>query len=148
MENIIRVKALIVNDENEIMLGLYNGEYQFPGGHVEGKDIDLSEGLRRELLEETGIDFNTKNLKPFHKIHYDFTDKSLDIYYYFIHSNLKPNLDNVHYTEREKLGNFEIRYIKLDDVERILLNNIDSTGKNRFIVHEMIEALNIYKSSI
>ena len=34
-EVVIRTKALIINDNDEITLGYSNGTYQFPGGHLE-----------------------------------------------------------------------------------------------------------------
>ena len=34
-EEVIRVKGLIINDKNEILLGYSNNTYQFPGGHLE-----------------------------------------------------------------------------------------------------------------
>jgi nucleoside triphosphatase len=48
-----RVKALIVNNSNQIVLCKVNGCFSFVGGHVEGGE-SLEECLKREVLEETG----------------------------------------------------------------------------------------------
>lgn len=141
--SIKRVKALIVNSNNEIMVCLNNKQYQFPGGHVEGNE-PLKRALKRELIEETGIEFDIKN-DYFHKIHYDLTDDTLDIYYFIIYSDKKPVLCNTNYTDEEKMGNFTIEYIPLSKVEDVLINNIEKHPKNRFIVPEMLEALSEYR---
>ena len=43
-ENIVtRVKAVIINSKNELLLGYSYYEYQFPGGHVEGgEDLNFA----------------------------------------------------------------------------------------------------------
>ena len=46
---VVRVKALIINSKNEILLAHSYGEYQFPGGHVEANE-ELPFALHRELL--------------------------------------------------------------------------------------------------
>jgi len=53
-DKIIRVKAVIVNSKNEVMLGEAFGTIQFPGGHLEENET-LNDGLKREMLEETGF---------------------------------------------------------------------------------------------
>ena len=54
-EVVKRVKILIVNSKNEIMLGYSHNNYQFPGGHVETGET-LKEALKRELKEEIGFE--------------------------------------------------------------------------------------------
>lgn len=53
-EVVIRCKGVIVNDDNEIMLGFSHNTYQFPGGHLEDGET-LLDCLKREIKEETGI---------------------------------------------------------------------------------------------
>ncbi len=47
-EVVKRVKALLINSKNEIMLGYSYNEYQFPGGHVEDNE-SLVQTLNREI---------------------------------------------------------------------------------------------------
>ena len=63
---VVRVKGLIINSKNEILLAQNNNTYQFPGGHLdEGESLD--ECLQREIKEETGIDVSI-NTEPFLRI--------------------------------------------------------------------------------
>lgn len=53
-EFVYRPRAIIINSNNEILLGFCNNTYQFSGGFLEDNET-LIEGLKREILEETGI---------------------------------------------------------------------------------------------
>ena len=65
--SVIRVKALVVNDEGKMILAHNNGTFQFPGGHLENGET-LKEGLKRELFEEIG--FNSE-FEPIITHYYD-----------------------------------------------------------------------------
>ena len=60
----IRVKVLLVNSKNELLLGYPNNNYQFPGGHVEEGET-LLDTIKREVREETGIELEITEAKPF-----------------------------------------------------------------------------------
>ena len=66
---VARVKALIINSNNEILFGYADKTYQLVGGHVE-KEETLMECLSREIKEESGIEIKFDNLMPFLKIKY------------------------------------------------------------------------------
>lgn len=55
-EVVVRTKALIIKNEN-ILVGNENGLFQFPGGHLE-KNESITNCLKREVLEETGIELD------------------------------------------------------------------------------------------
>ena len=66
----VRVKALIINSNKEILLGKSDISYQFPGGHLEDNE-SLIEELKREVLEETGIELSNEEIdRPFYKVTY------------------------------------------------------------------------------
>ena len=66
-EVVIRTKALIINNGN-ILLGNEDNIYQFPGGHLED-DETFEECLKREVMEETGIEIDDSEIKrPFMKV--------------------------------------------------------------------------------
>lgn len=138
---VTRVKALIINDKNEILLGHSFCEYQFPGGHVEDHE-DLNFALQRELKEETGLFYDTLNLEPIAKAiiyHKDTVNSKIVIYYYELKDNRIPNLSDTNYTEEELDGNFSLRYIPLDIVCDVLIRNIEEVGDPQGISGEMLE---------
>ena len=53
-DTVIRVKALMVNKNDQLLVVHNNHTYQFPGGHWRSNE-SLEDSLRREIKEETGI---------------------------------------------------------------------------------------------
>jgi len=153
-EVVKRVKVLLVNSHNEILLGYSHNNYQFPGGHVEEAET-LIQTVNREVLEETGIKLNVIDIEPFAcAIGYykdwpvEGKNRKIEIYYYEIKTDKKPNLENTEYTENEKDGNFELRYVPLSDVENVLKLNAEEYGDKKGIAKEMIDLFRIYKTTI
>ncbi len=149
-EVVKRVKILLINSKNEVLLGYSHNTYQFPGGHVDDGE-SLIQTVNREIQEETGMILNVKNIKPFAcAIGYykdwpkEGTNRKTEIYYYEVKTNDKPNLDNTKYTDSEKEGKFELRYISLADFVQELNNNIKQYGDNKGIAKEMLELFEIY----
>ena len=152
-EVVKRVKVLLVNSNNEILLGYSHNEYQFPGGHVEDGET-LTQTVNREVLEETGIELNIKEIVPFACAMGYYKDwpeegknRKIEIYYYEVKTDEKPNLENTKYTDSEKEGNFELRYIPLSNVEEELKNNVEEYGDKKGIAKEMIDLFAVYKST-
>ena len=153
-EVVKRVKVLLMNSNDEVLLGYSHNNYQFPGGHVEDGET-LIETVNREVLEETGINLNVTDIEPFAcAIGYykdwpeEGKNRKIEIYYYEIKIDKKPNLENTSYTENEKEGNFELRYIPLSDVEKILRKNAEEYGDKKGIAREMIDLFEHYKTII
>ena len=150
-EVVKRVKLFIINSNNEILLGYSNNEYQCPGGHVEENE-DLINTINREMKEETGIELNLKEATPFACTLGYYKDwpeegrnRKIEIYYYEIKTDEKPNLNNTNYTENEKKANFELRYIPLDNVEKVFIENANKYGDKHGIAKEMLKVFKIYK---
>ena len=150
-ELVVRVKIFLVNSKNEILLGYSNNEYQCPGGHVEENE-NLIDTINREIKEETGIELNIKEANPFAcTIGYyknwpsEEKNRKIEIYYYEIKTDEKPNLDNTNYTESEKEGNFELRYIPLDKVEEEFISNANKYGDRHGITKEMLKVFKVYR---
>lgn len=149
-EIVVRMKALIINDKN-LILGNENNIYQFPGGHLENNET-FEECLKREVLEETGIEIEDNEIKrPFMKVTYMNKDwpevgknRKSEIYYYLIETSKNPNLGKVNYTEHEKQGNFKIEFIPLNESIRVIENNIFKNEKNKVIAPDMIMAIKEY----
>lgn len=152
-EVVQRVKILLVNSNDEILLGYSHHDYQFPGGHVEEGETLIST-VNREIQEETGMELNLTedDVKPFAKALGYYKDwpeegknRKIEIYYYEVKCDEKPNLDNTNYTEGEKDGNFTLKYIPLSNVEEVLKNNAEEFGDNHGIAREMLELFEVYK---
>lgn len=146
-ETVTRLKALIINSNDEILLGYSHKTYQFPGGHLEENER-LIDALKRELREETGMVFDELNINPFQLIryyckNYRNTGKNREnlIYYYLINTDKEFDLDNTSYDEYEKDGNYELKRIKLDNVKNVLLDSMEDNPINKTIVEEMLAAL-------
>lgn len=153
-EVVVRVKALIINSNNEITLGYAHKTYQFPGGHLESGET-LEEGLIREIKEETGINLNGNIPSPFQKTTYytkNYRDSGLnrenDIYYYIIKIDQAFDMSNTNLDQHEIDGNYTCVTIPLDDFEKILNNSINDNPQNEVIVSEMLEAFKEYKESV
>ena len=153
-EVVKRVKVLLVNSNNDVLLGYSHNNYQFPGGHVEENET-LVQAVNREVLEETGIELNITNIEPFAcAIGYykdwpaEGKNRKIEIYYYEVKTDEKPNLENTDYTENEKDGNFELRYIPLLNVENVLRTNAEEYGDKKGIAREMIDLFGVYKTTI
>lgn len=150
-ETVKRVKILIVDSNDNILLGYSHHNYQFPGGHVEDGE-ELIQTVKRELLEETGMSFKDLNITPFARALGYYKDwpeegknRKIEIYYYEVKTNNKPDLSKTSYTENEKDGNFELRYIPLNKIEEELIKNAEKYGDKRGITREMLELFSIYK---
>ena len=146
-----KVKILLINSQNEIMLGYSHNEYQFPGGTQEANE-ELIDTVNREIEEETGIKLNLSEIEVFAcSIGYykdwpaEGRNKKVEIYYYEVKTDEKPNLDNLNLTEKEKEGNFELRYIPLDNVEEELKKNAKEYGDPHGIAREMLNLFEVYK---
>ncbi len=151
-ETIIRVKVLLVNSKNEVLLGFCHNTYQFPGGHLENKE-SIIECAIREVKEETGIVLSIEKIEPFFILrHYSKNyhntgeNRCSEIYYFKIKTDKRYNLTKVDYTENEKNGEFELRYIPLEKVEEVLKDSVFLNKKNEVIVPEMLAVFNEYKN--
>ncbi len=118
---VIRVKGLVVNSKNEILLAHNNGTYQFPGGHKEEHE-GMEETLCREIKEETGIDVLLET-GPFMQIvtydaNYFDTGKKVcnKIYYYVVFTDEEPNYSETHYDELECQTDFDLFYVNVGDL--------------------------------
>ena len=150
-EIVTRVKVLLINSKNEILLGYSHNEYQCPGGHVENGET-LTDAVNREIEEETGIKLNLNQVDPFACSLGYYKDwpsigrnRKIEIYYYEIKTDEKPALDNTKYTTSEKNGNFELRYINIDDVENEFIKNAEIYGDKHGITKEMLKVFEAYK---
>ena len=105
---VTRVKAIIVNDKKELLLGLSYNDYQFPGGHLE-KDEEPVKGLIRELKEETG--YSSENLEWILTIRTTvaFCDERIEV---FVARNLIPGEQSLDEDEFVDVKAYELDELK------------------------------------
>ena len=148
-EEVTRVKALVINSNDEILLGYSNGTYQFLGGHMEDNE-SFDAAINREVKEESGIELGICNVVPF-LLRKSYIKNYLNsgknrcnkIYYFAVRTDENVNLNNTNYTDDELKGNFCVKKVALKDVKRTIVdNNIYSKYKD--IAYEMLDALNVY----
>ncbi len=145
-DRVIRVKALIINDKEEILIGKSFGTVQFPGGHLKPRET-LREALIREVKEETGLVLES-NYTPFYAIKYYLKNypesgknESIEIYYYYIPSNDLYRLDKSTLDEYEKKGDFTLYYIPISQLKKHLKLNVKENPINTIVNREMLLAI-------
>ena len=145
-DRVIRVKGILINSKNEILLGEAFDTLQFPGGHLEEGET-LLEALKREILEETGIILE-KEYEPFFVIKYFLKDypvignhRSIELYYYYIFTDKEFNLNHVYLDDQEKNGNFNLFYVPFKELKKRLKDNRTKQPINKVITTEMLLAL-------
>ena len=147
-----RTKAIMVNYENKVLMGYYKKVYQFIGGHLKINETK-EQCLHREILEETGIDIDTSLLRPFYVIKYygkskDNKNVLSEIYYYDIPNDEIYHLSNTNYDKEEVDGNYELRYVDLDNFDEIMINSIANEDElNEIIIRDNIEVMHYYKDN-
>lgn len=152
-DRVIRVKALMVNTKEEILLGEAFGTIQFIGGHLEENET-LIEGLKREVKEETGIVLK-EDYKPFFAIKYFLKDfpvlgnnRSIEIYYFYIVTDEEYHLDMTFLDDQERKGNFQLRYVSMRKFKQILKEYEDKNKVNKLVNREMRIAMKEAKKRV
>lgn len=153
LDNItFKVRALILDDCNNIIITKYADIYMLPGGKMD-KNEEPEEALIRELKEELGIQFSSKDITPFVEIdnyikdypivnsnnHINKLNKTI---YFIIKTNKKINTDKINLTDREKENNFCIEYLSLDKVITKISNYKSINARNKYFKDELINVLN------
>ena len=141
-----RAKIVLINDDNEILICNSKNNYFLLGGHIEGDESD-EVCLKRELLEEAGIEIELTDIKLFKKIMYmnkDYLNDGINsasiINYYYLRSNVKPDFSRISLTEEEKEGNFEIKKIHISTIINELKESLDKATR-RIVVEDTIKVL-------
>lgn len=149
-EIVKRVKLLLINSQNEILIGFSHGEYQFVGGHVENGE-EYIDTINREIEEETGIQTNFQELEPFACIQGYYKDyhakginRKTEIYYYKINIDDHPDLSKTNYTDDEKKGNFTLLYMPINLLTKKLESYVREHGNQHGIANEMLNIMKIY----
>ena len=147
-----RARGLIINSNNEILLGYSESVYMFPGGHLEGEET-IEECLLREIEEETGLVIDKEVPELLYRIsHYnrnwpsDGINRYTEFDYYLIKTDEKYNIDNMHLDEYETEHGYELKYVSFDDFEKLLNDTINDNPRNKGVYPDMMKVFEEYRS--
>lgn len=141
-----KVRAIVENEEGYIAISIEGGKCIFPGGKCEPDEPD-DIAIKREITEETGIDFfNT----TFHKLFeletlyddfYDYRSDSLKsrytlTTYYYVKTSHKIDEQKMQLTEGELKENFKIKFVDRETLEQMLLEDHSEMENGRFFDEE------------
>lgn len=156
-EKTTRARAILINSNNEVLMCYSNGlqHYEFPGGHLEEGET-LEDGLKREILEETGIIIDSADINPFYAIKYyckNYHDSGknrlVEIYYYVVYCDSVYDDSKKQLDTNEIIQKYECKYINVNNLKNILIENKKTTKENNSALDDMIiiwnEFLKAYK---
>lgn len=139
---VTRVKGIVINSNDELILIKNNNTYQLPGGHVE-KDEELNATLARELREELGvsIDVNTPPFLMITTYDNDYLGNgdyvSNRIYYYVVKTDIRPDPNNLILDALEKNSEFKIYKVKLNNIKEFLNRSVKNGTIESNIAREL-----------
>lgn len=146
---VVRVKGLIIDSDNRIILVHNNNTYQFPGGHKDDSET-IGDCIVREIKEELGMDLVASE-DPFLCIetydnNYFGTEKKVlnKIYYYRFLTDDKPDLSKTKYDELELQTDFNIFYVNFDNLGEFIEEKIETKEINPRIAREMLHVFKEY----
>lgn len=146
---VIRVKGIVINSNDEVIVVHNNNTYQFPGGHNR-KDESLEATLEREIKEELGINLKVDNgpfmmLTTYDSNYFDTGSKVCSkIYYYIVKSDLDPDINNLSLDAIEKETDFNIYRVNLSGMKSFLRTSIIDGSIDKSIGREMLLVFDHY----
>ncbi len=153
-----KVRAVILNNDGRALLVKYAGLYMLPGGKIDENETE-KEALRREILEETGIDIfidtDIENEEPFLQIetynqnYYDRkADKKINrvrkTSFYALKTNQKIKIEKQRLSESEKQKNLIVEFENLSVIEYKVQNNKTDNFRKEIFDREILTALKEY----
>ena len=150
---VTKVRGIIIDNENNIILEKYADMYMLPGGKVDDKEDEII-SLKRELKEELGLDLLNHEITPYLKTisfykDYPYTtkiNKLNKITYYIINTDSKIDTSRQRLTSREIEGNFSIQKININEVEEVVSSYQSSNPRYSYFKDELLQAIKEYKS--
>lgn len=151
-----RVKVVLRNANDDLLLCKVDGVYHFVGGHPE-EDESINDCAKREVKEETGIDMESGTFTPFlelkqYKSDYFGTGKNglATITYIDGKTDKRFDYEERKLDEKEAEKEFILEYVKIDDVMSVLERNREVSKKQNkeFITTEMMYVISEYQKQL
>lgn len=149
-----KVRGIVLNtNTNQILLVNYAELFMLPGGKVDAGETDY-EALKREIVEESGIDFD-EEINPFLQINsYDknYYDRKCGVInrltrtlFYVIETTKDIEESKKVLTESEKAKKHMISYVDIDTIEDLVESNQTSNSKRKQFDREILTVLDEFK---
>lgn len=148
-----KVRAILVDENNKILIANYGNVILLPGGKVDEGETVL-DAITRELSEELGQNYTAEELEFLITLNYfqknypkrDETFKNRLVQtHYFIGKYKEINKPKQKLTEKEQKSNFRLELISLENLENIILNNQNKNPRNIYFQTELLTILDNFK---
>ena len=149
-----KVRAILVDDNDKILIANYGNVILLPGGKVDDGET-ISRAIIRELSEELGQVYNSEELDFYMTLNYYqknypkrdgmFKNRLVQTHY-FIGSYKEINKDFQKLTEKEGKDNFRLELVSLENLENMILNNKNDNPRNIYFKKELLIILDSYKN--
>lgn len=152
-ETRVKVRALLFDDSNRVLIFNYGNVYILPGGKVDGNEF-LGNALVRELNEEIGQEYSQDELDyiatiKFYQRDYPkregFNINRLVTTCYFVGPYKGIEQDERQLSENEIKDNLKLELVPLDELEKLVLNNISNNPRDKYFQKELLSILRIYE---
>ena len=151
-----KARAIIIDDNNRVLIANYGGVILLPGGSIDLDTEDISKGLIRELNEEIGVAYTEEELDyviclEFYQNNYPkrdgtFQNRLVRTYYYT--SKFKGILKSSQLlTEKEKKDKFQLSLVPINELKELIIQNKDTNPRNIYFQEELLAVLEIFDIS-
>ena len=145
-----KVRALVINNiTKQMLLVHYAGLYMLPGGSIDNGETEV-EALRRELLEEAGIEEAIPYLliNSYDRNYFDRKSGNINrltqTTFFKVSTNQNINENKKRLTENEKEKNHTIKYMNLSVARYLIETNSADNPKRKQFDREILTALDEY----
>lgn len=151
----LKVRAILIDENNKVLIANYGEVILLPGGKVDECE-KISDAITRELNEELGQNYSSKELEYFTTLNYyqkDYPKRDgtfqnrLVQTHYFVGPYKEINKDIQKLTEKELKDNFSLELVSLDDLKNMILNNKNNNPRNAYFQNELLTILTSYKNN-
>lgn len=153
-----KVRGIVINrNTNKVLLVRYAGLYMLPGGSIDLGEDEL-DALKREILEESGIEVEDGLIKPylvmksFDKNYYDrksgIINRLTETTFFEVYTDKEIDNSKKKLTESEKDKGHVISFVNLDNIPSIVKDNVTDNNKRYNFDREILWAVLEYKKSL
>lgn len=152
-----KVRGVILNKDGHILITKYAGMYLLVGGAIDEGENEI-EALKREILEETGIqNITPEDNEPFLSItdmHRNYYDRDLKVpinrktetKYYYATTEEDVDLSKANFTEHEKSVEFKPFFVNPTVLEYMITENKSDNPKHEIFKKEILTVLKEFKN--